>query len=529
MKIISVLFLLLSGINHPFNLYGQTVAKGTVYLDANHNNKKDPNEKGIAQVQVSNGLEVVSTNQKGAYSLPVNSDDIIFVIKPSRYRFPLNEFNQPVFYYNHKPNGSPGLSYNGVLPCGKLPTSVDFPLLTDNTPDTFKILLFGDPQPYTEKEVDYFYQGIVSEVAGNKEVSFGISLGDLVGDHLNLFVPYKNAIQKAGIPWYNVMGNHDMNYDVASDSLSDETFEREFGPATYSFNQGGVHFIILDDVLYPDPRDNKGYWGGFTPKQFTFLKNDLQWVPNDHLIVLSFHIPISENEGDDTFRDEDRLQLFQILKNYPYTLSLSAHTHFQSQDFFSLEQGWTQNKPHHHFNVGASCGDWYSGTLNEKGIPVSTMRDGTPKGYVYMTFHGNQYSARYKTAGMPEDFQFQIFTPKVVGQNQSTSAGIYANFFMGNQEDSLFFRIDDGKWLPMFYIHDYDPTFLHMLHEWDYADSLPVGRRPSNPERCFHLWGGEIQVNLPIGEHIIEVKGTDMYGQIFTQKSSYRVAAPYNP
>jgi hypothetical protein len=325
------------------------------------------------------------------------------------------------------------------------------------------------------------------------------------------------------------MGNHDENYDVTADSLSDESFEKEFGPATYSFNQGKVHFIILDDILYPDPRDEDGYWGGFTAKQIAFLKNDLQWVPKDHLIILSFHIPISENEGDDSFRDEDRIQLFQILKDYPYTLSLSAHTHFQSQDFFSDEQGWLQEKPHHHFNVGASCGDWYSGILNENGVPVSTMRDGTPKGYVFMTFRGNQYSARYKTAGMQEDYQFRIFAPRVVRQNESTSSGIYANFFMGSRKDNVVYRVDDGKWLPMQYVHDYDPSYLHMLHEWDFADTLPAGRRPSNPERCFHLWRGYVPVDLPVGEHIIEVKGTDLYGQTFTQKSSYRVAATNNP
>jgi hypothetical protein len=324
------------------------------------------------------------------------------------------------------------------------------------------------------------------------------------------------------------MGNHDENYDVTADSLSDETFEKEFGPATYSFTQGKVHFIILDDILYPDPRDGKGYWGGFTQKQLAFLKNDLQWVSKDHLIVLSFHIPISENEGDGSFRDEDRLQLFQLLKDYPYTLSLSAHTHFQSQDFFSEEQGWQQSKPHHHFNVGASCGDWYSGALNEKGIPASTMRDGTPKGYVYMTFSGNQYSARYKAAGKPDDFQFQIYAPRVVKQKESTSAGIFVNFFMGNPKDSVFYRVDDGKWRPMYYIHDYDPSYLRLLLAWDDAETLPEGKRPSNPVRCFHLWRSDILVNLPVGEHVIEVKGTDMYGQTFTQKSSYLVVDANN-
>ncbi len=40
------------------------------------------------------------------------------------------------------------------------------------------------------------------------------SLGDLVGDDLNLHPSYIKAVSKVGLPWYNVMGNHDMNYDA---------------------------------------------------------------------------------------------------------------------------------------------------------------------------------------------------------------------------------------------------------------------------------------------------------------------------
>jgi hypothetical protein len=59
---------------------------------------------------------------------------------------------------------------------------------------------------------------------------------------------------------------------------------------------------------------------------------------------------------------------------------LCLRIHFQRQYFYGQKDGWKQEKPHHEYNVGTTSGDWYSGELNEKGIPVSTMRDGTPKG-----------------------------------------------------------------------------------------------------------------------------------------------------
>src|SRR5690606_28132543 len=154
-----------------------------------------------------------------------------------------------------------------------------------------------------------------------------------------------------GVPWYNAMGNHDRNHDAEADSHADESFERHFGPANYAFNYGKAHFIVLDDILAPDQRNQPGYWGGFPAAQLDFIKDDLQYVPKDYLIVLGFHIPISEIDDRDLFRDEDRLALFQLLKDFPYTLSMSAHTHMQRQDFMTREDGWLQEKPHHHYNV----------------------------------------------------------------------------------------------------------------------------------------------------------------------------------
>jgi 3',5'-cyclic AMP phosphodiesterase CpdA len=503
--------------------YPQQIARGTVYEDTNKNNKKDSKEKGIAQVAVSNGIDVVLTNAKGEYELPVGNDNIIFVITPGNYNVPVNQFNQPQSYYIHKPNGSPALKNIGLSPTGKLPKSIDFPLIPNTIGNEFRILVFGDPQPDNEKELDYFDRGMVKELEGVKNVEFGLSLGDLSNEKTNLYEPYKKIINKIGVPWYNVMGNHDENYDALADSLSDETFEREFGPANYSFNHGMVHFIILDDILYPDPRDGKGYWGGFREDQLKFIENDLKYVPKDYLIIFAAHIPISELEGGDPFRDEDRDRIFKLLKDFPYTLSLSAHTHFQSQDFLGAKEGWLQAKPHHHYNVGAACGDWYSGKLDEQGIPISTMRDGTPKGYAFLSFNKNKYIIDYKVAGKPADYRFELYAPKAVSANKWILPGICANFFMGSEYDTLFYRIDQGDWKRMFQKKDYDPSYYRIFQDWDYTDTPFEGGRQSPPEMTKHLWFASIPSKIEAGEHVIEVKVVDMFGRVFTQKKTYRI------
>jgi hypothetical protein len=501
----------------------QHIARGIVYEDLNQNNKKDTREKGIPNVSVSNGVDVVQTNAKGEYQLPVGNDNIVFVIKPGNYNVPLNQFNQPQFYYIHKPNGSPVLTYPGVAPTGKLPKSIDFALLPKTVAEDFKIFVFGDPQAYNENEINHFYNGIVKELEGAKGIEFGMSLGDLVGDRLDLHLPYKKAIQKIGLPWYNVIGNHDLNFDVKADSLSDESFEKEFGPATYAFNHGKVHFIIADNILYPDPRGGNGYWGGLQQNQLRFIENNLKYVPKDYLIVFAAHIPLSENDSGDPFNDQDRNNLFALLKDFPYTLSLSAHTHYQSHDFLTEKDGWMQEKPHHHYNVGTTSGDWYSGKLDEKGIPISTMRDGTRKGYATISFTGNQYVIDYKAAGKPSDYYFEIYAPKVVVANKFVRPRISANFFIGSSRDSVFYRINNGTWSKMTYRKDYDLAYMREYQDWDFTHKPFAGSRPSAPIPCNHIWFGTIPTRLEPGQHTIEIKAHDMFGRVFTQKTTYMI------
>ena len=330
-------------------------------------------------------------------------------------------------------------------------------------------------------------------------------------------------MQHIGLPWYNVMGNHDMNYDVKEDSLSDENFELHFGPANYAFNYGKAHFIVLDDILYPHPVTGQGYWGGLREDQWTFVESDLQHVPVDHLIVISMHIPL-QNEGDrETFRNPDRQRFYNLLKSYPNVLFLSAHTHIQAQHFFGKEQGVDRIIPIHEYNVGTACGDWYSGILNERGIPVSTMRDGTPVGYALLRIDGNRYIIDYKTLSKSQDYRIALYNPKMVPSMRSTSAAIYANFFMGSIQDTVEYRIDNGAWTKMNKVNEFDPAYYRYVQDWDYVEQLPAGHRPSNPVPCDHLWKGRIQTNLAIGTHRIEVRVKDRFGRTFTAESGYRI------
>lgn len=527
MKYRVLLLLILSFSFAGLEARAQQTVEGTVYIDQNNNGQLDSGEEGLSDVAVSNGHEVVLTDDAGVYSLNIDErDGHVFVIKPSGYELRVDGLNRPQFYYLHKRDGSPDLDFKGVEPTGPLPESVDFPLLEASDSDTFRVLLFGDPQPYTEREVTYFDRDIVSELKNVEGFKFGITLGDIVGDDLDLFQSYSRATGKIGLPWFHVQGNHDMNYDAETDEYADETFEAVFGPPTYSFNDGMAHFIILDDVVYPRPDGNSGYIGGLTEKQLTFIENDLRHVPNDHLVVLAFHIPMFIPENRKTFRRADRRHLFELLKEYPNTLSISAHTHIQQFHFFDEEEGWRRLTPHIHYNVGTTNGDWWSGVPDERGIPPTMMRDGTPNGYAMLDIEGNSFTIDYKAAGKPENYRVSLWGPELVPQDSWHGAALYVNYFLGNKFTQVDYRVKeyDDTWRPMSRVKSEDPHVSLQRLKWDRSDTLLPGRRPSNPVESTHLWRGGVPNNLPLGEQVIEIRVIDMlFDRMFIEEFSYDV------
>jgi hypothetical protein len=166
----------------------------------------------VADIKVSNGDQIVKTDPSGRYEIPIGDDTIVFVIKPRGYMTPVNDDQLPQFYYIHKPAGSPpDFKYAGVAPTGPLPESVDFPLVKRAEPDKFRALIFGDTQPRDIAEVEYMAHDVIAQVIASEghDAAFGVTLGDIVFDDLDVMKPHNQAIAMIGIPWYNVIGNHD--------------------------------------------------------------------------------------------------------------------------------------------------------------------------------------------------------------------------------------------------------------------------------------------------------------------------------
>ena len=489
-------------------------ARGVVFLDADGDGFRETGEKGLEAVRVSNGREVVLTDERGRYELQVDDDDILFVIKPRGYATPIDELNLPRFYYIHKPAGSPpGLEFKGVEPTGPLPESVDFPLTPQPEPDRFQTIFFGDTQPRDTQEVEYFTHDIAEDLRGFPG-AFGVTLGDVVFDDLSVFEPHNQAVALIGMPWYIVLGNHDVNYDVPDDAHSDETFERVFGPATYSFDYGPVHYVVLDNVFfYRNDEDNAAYRGGLTEEQMLFCVNDLEHVSKDQLVVYMMHIPLRDVP--------ERRAFFDMIKEYPHTLSISGHTHTTEHDFFTAEHG-NPGPEHHHYVAVTACGSWWTGAPDERGIPHATMADGAPNGYTIITFDAAGYSMEFRAASEPADHQMRLWTPEEVSQGELPAAEVIANIYAGNGKSTVEMRFDEGDWRPMTHQLRADPN-LEAIKRLEAGETPPPGRKQPKPALSTHIWVGAMPEALGPGLHLVEVRTTDMFGRSFESSRAFRV------
>lgn len=492
-----------------------TQATGIVFQDRNGNRVRDAGEDGLAGVRVSNQLDIAITDAQGRWTLPVRGEDTtFFVLKPRGWRSPVNSLQIPQFFYTHKPAGSPKQRFPGVAPTGPLPASIDFPLIEKPEPDKFQALYFGDTQPRNVQEVDFMRHDILEELVGT-EALFGTTLGDIVFDDLSVLEPHNQAIALLGIPWHNVLGNHDMNYDSPDDRHSDETFERHFGPNYFAFDYGQVHFLALDNVHWAGASGGKegAYHGELGSEQLEFVKRDLEAVPPDKLVVALMHIPLAELR--------DREAFFRLLEPRPHAISVAAHMHTQTHYFYGEQDGWRGAKPHHHLVNVTVCGSWWGGLPDERGIPHATMADGAPNGYSIFTFDGNRYSIEFKAAGRPASYQMEIGAPEETGADDG--AEVTVNVFAGSERSVVEMRVGAGDWKPLERVARADPSFLR-LKQLEAAIKPPVpGVALPKPQICPHLWSGKLPRKLPEGDQWIEVRTRDAFGQVYSSRRALRV------
>jgi hypothetical protein len=329
-------------------------------------------------------------------------------------------------------------------------------------------------------------------------------------------------LSKIGIPWYNVIGNHDINFASENDELSDETYERVYGPAYFSFDYGNIHFIAVDDVHWLREGEKKLYRSGLSEKQLAFIENDLKHVPQSQLVVAMMHIPLVKSTP---WIEPSREKLLRLLESREHCISLAGHTHHHEHVMMTGTDGWKGSRPHHHMINVTVCGAWWSGKPDEHGIPHTLCADGTPNGHTVMQFDGVKYELNYKAARRGADEQLRITIAEELESGKTADTSFRANVFNAIPGAVVEWRVDDGTWQPMTKTeNETDPLFQALYNEEQQIgkDNLKW-RALAKPMVCPHLWKATLAPAMKPGTYLIQVRATNPNGQTLAGERVFRV------
>lgn len=438
--------------------------------------------KALGDVVVTDGNSTTLTNANGGYTLHASpSSRFVYVTTPAGY-LPKDSLNVPKFY---KPlNGLESSTYNFEL--------------EKNPKDDFNqvVLAHADPQ-FFKKENFERYEEIVEDniatIAKYKDQDvFGIDLGDLTSDHPELHSSYINALNKVGVPFYRVLGNHDMEYGGRSNEKSTKRYEDTFGPSNYSFNRGNAHYIVLNSVFYVG---REYFYMGYLDEQtYRWIERDLSYVPEGSPVFISMHIPARLNEKEQTFKYDattigqqtiNIAPLFEMLK--PFNVHfLTGHMHSNRNMIHSPTM--------YEHNTAAICGAWWQGDY---------CIDGTPQGYGVYEVKGNEVKWYFKSSGHPREYQMRAYP---VGGSDEHPDDVIVNVWNWDRTWEVQWKEDGEDRGTMNQFTGYDPAVLEMLADKEKLDFKWIG-----PAKTDHLF----KVTPHSKNSKIEIIVTDHFGEVF--------------
>lgn len=439
-------------------------------------------ETPLKGVSVSDGLSVARTDSQGEFELIAGAAaSHVFVSVPSGFRIPTG------------PNGTARL----YRPLDTLSDEAVMHFQLDPLEVSDKhhgFFLLADPQTEDLEEMRFFGEQTVPDL---RELSaeiggelFAVACGDLMFDHLELFDNYESAVRTSGLPFFQVVGNHDLNQNAWVDFYANQTFEHHFGPSNYSFERGTVHYVALDDVFW----HGDGYIGYLTDAQLGWLAADLRYVEPGRTVIVFLHIPVFNAEfrraGAARPRTDsavvNRDALYELLEPYRAHI-LSGHTHANEHVF----EGGVHEQVH-----GTVCGAWWTG-------PV--CHDGTPCGYGVYDVRGEEIRWTYKSTGFDLSDQLRLYP---WGADPAAPDEIVANVWNWDPKWEVNWYEDGELKGPMARRTGYDPLAVTLYS----GDQLPVKRPWVNPQPTDHLFYAPARRTA--GKIRVEVK--DRFGRSYS-------------
>lgn len=306
------------------------------------------------------------------------------------------------------------------------------------------------------------FKRTISEINSLKP-AFVWDMGDM-SLYPNSGKAYLDCVKQFQMPFWACPGNHDI---ALNDAYPRKLFEGCFGPAYYSFDFGGVHFITLDCNTVVKRRGKNTIDACLDPRQMAWLRADLEAIPERMPIICGVHIPIVstyiQRRGGGTFPEdfpiapqfnESRAEaLIDLLSSYNVKLVLQGHAH---------ENERITVKGIEFVSSISVCGCWWrSGEGFERGV------DNVPRGYRIIEVRGGRIRHRYVSSCESKVDRIGEF----VGLNDpikpSKNTAFIFNCYDAPNGSGAEMCIDSGKWMQMQpYIEKGDYVKMQMPHHF---------------------------------------------------------------
>ncbi len=260
-----------------------------------------PSGRGLGGVLVSNGEQIVQTDEEGRYALAVEPEAhrFVFVTVPDGFR------TTSGFYSSTR-------NWMGAQ------DGVDFGLepAPERAARQFTLVQITDTHVVTEGEMltsGEVLAEALQQLVREADPDLIVASGDLTNrGELAELSRFREAIETVATPVFSLFGGHDGNEERHGEvSQAGHTFTRHFelvlGPSYYSFDWGGRHFVFYPNeqsFFSPEDQARKEVW----------FWTDLELQPADREIVVVVHTP-------------PPVSFLEALSRYNVRLVLHGHWH----------------------------------------------------------------------------------------------------------------------------------------------------------------------------------------------------------
>lgn len=329
-------FLLLPGILFPLIMSAQVTGRVA-----------DTEGRPLAGVGVSDGVQIVKTDASGAYSLDTDKKyGYVFVITPSGYEPVTLDGLTPAFYRRLEKSAGETENRDFVLQAVDQST-YSLMVMTD-------LHLTNDPGKGDQFAFNYFTGPWLKQMSDNllkKGPAYCLQLGDLSHDVYWYLMDYDledayKTLRATGmtIPTYSIPGNHENDGAIIAGDNTDfeagHRYREVLGPEYYSFNVGGDHILMMDNIIYVNTpgegrkvqgiKGKRNFYTGFTPDQMAFLRADLADLPDSTRIILGTHAPLITGPLGTFWRDKEQMDTISVMfSRFREFHNFAGHVHRQ--------------------------------------------------------------------------------------------------------------------------------------------------------------------------------------------------------